>query len=233
MSEFILNESRKDNSSPAIPTGDQVLDGVMGGGIRPGEVWIVGISDDTIKHDWATQTARNMARAGYGVALNLPDKDAQYIFTLVHSEISGIPVERIRPGFSDEDYNRLKETLPEVAKLPIYIDDTYPKSIAELRIKFASLFADRKVGCAIFDYLAPLNRNPQARSEDLASSTRDFKKLATSYGVGVISFVQPELEGARENEPMLNQLAQPCIENGADLVTILSEGNLLSASGIN
>lgn len=233
MSRFVLNDSREDNNRPAISTGDQVLDEVTSGGIRPGEVWVVGVSDDTIKHDWATQTARFMARAGQGVGLNLPDKSAEYIFTLIHSEISGVPVSHIRPGLSDEDYHRLQETLPNVAELTIYIDDTYSKSIVELKGKLRAMLADGKIHCCIVDYLAPLNRNLTAWVEDLAASTRAFKDLATSYSIGLISLVQPKLEGANESKSMLEQLARPCIENGATLVTILSEGDLLNAGNVH
>jgi len=232
MQNFLVNNSRVVNTSRVIPVGDGILDVAMSGGIRKGEVWVVGVSDSNVKHDWATQVARHIARAGYDVALSLPEKDSKYIFELVHSEISGVPTDRMRPGLSTKDFNQLMKTLDVTASLPILIDDTYSKSVHELEAKLKQALIGRQIRCWIADFIQPLSGNPVGRMDEIASNVNEFKKIAVSNDIGVIVFAQSQLEGVSK-EQVLNQLAELCFVNGADLVTLLPEDSQLNVNGVN
>lgn len=232
MPEFMLGNRSDSSGKLALPTGDAILDHATGGGIRLGELWVVGVSDDTVKHDWATQIARHIARGGFGVALNLPQKDAKYIFTLVQSEIAGIPVDRIRPGISDDDYQRLMESLEETSALPIWIDDTYPQNFVEVRGKLYGLVREEKLRCLIIDYLYPMTGNSVASRQDIAESVAEFKKMATSYEIAIIVIVQSKIEGVNQRTSVLQELADICLDSGADLVALLEEDGMEGVGGI-
>jgi len=143
-----------------------------------------------------------------------------------------VDAQKVRTGFlSNEDMERLSNTVPELYRAPIYIDDTPGISLLEIRVKARRLKMERGLGIVIVDYLQLMSNRTRAenRVQEISEMTRGLKNLARELQVPiiVISQLSREVEKRDKKIPQLSDLRESgSIEQDADTVLMLYREDL-------
>jgi replicative DNA helicase len=121
-----------------------------------------------------------------------------------------------------------------LSKAPILIDDTPALSLRELRARarrFRSnkeLFAGKKTGLIVVDYLQLMRGSPQAakasREQEISEISRGLKSLAKELDIPVLALSQlnRSLEQRTDKRPQLSDLRESgAIEQDADIIMFI------------
>ena len=120
---------------------------------------------------------------------------------------------RIRSGdLDEEDWRKLHETAGQLAKAPIYIDDTAAISIRQVRAKARQLKAEKGLGLIVIDYLQMMSgsRRAENRQQEISEISRSLKGLAKELNIPVLgSGSEHAVRGQRPNKrPVMSDLRE-------------------------
>lgn len=223
-SEAYLEKLHHGDSS-AILTGYSELDKVTRGGIQPGDLWVIASLTGKGKSAWAIGAARQQAERGVPVAFVSREMSTQENFNRIISAVSKVPVWAIKPGISTMDYDLLRQWLPVVGKLPIWMNSR-TSNIFEIRSQVRDLVRREGVRTLFVDYLQLLSTNSDSknstRAQEVATVSRVLKEIAMDCGIGVFALAQFNRYAAHGERPEIHHLAESSgIEKDASLVLIL------------
>ncbi len=135
----------------------------------------------------------------------------------------------LRDGLVSRDgaeVNALGRTAEEFKKAPILIDDSSNLTIMEMRAKARRIYARKKLGLIVVDYLQLVSgSDPRApREQQVAEVSRGLKAMAKELDLPVIVLSQLNRSSEKENRtPRLSDLRESgSIEQDADVVLMLS-----------
>jgi len=142
---------------------------------------------------------------------------------------SRVNLKLLRDGLVSRDgqeVNALGRTAEEFKKAPILIDDSSNLTIMEIRAKARRIYARKKLGMIIVDYLQLVSgSDPRApREQQVAEVSRGLKALAKELDLPVLVLSQLNRSSEKENRtPRLSDLRESgSIEQDADIVLMLS-----------
>jgi len=129
-------------------------------------------------------------------------------------------------GRDGREVNALGQAAEEFKKAPLLIDDSSNLTIMEMRAKARRIYARKKLGLIIVDYLQLLSgTDPRApREQQVAEVSRGLKAMAKELDLPVIVLSQLNRSSEKENRtPRLSDLRESgSIEQDADVVMMLS-----------
>lgn len=226
-------ESQEGKGISGVPTGYLDLDDLLRG-MQPGEMIIVAARPSMGKTALALNIAEQMA-SGTGtigpsaVALFSLEMSKSAVTQRLISARSGIPSQNLRGGhkLSDREYRKLLSACDELAKAPMFVDDTPNMTVLALRARARRLVAQHNVKAIMIDYLQLLTSPGAARESrqvEVSAISRNIKALARELNVPVICLSQ--LNRASEqregNKPRMSDLRESgSIEQDADVVILL------------
>ena len=120
---------------------------------------------------------------------------------------------------TSEEWKKLSQSMVNLSKLPIFIDDNPNLTISDIRSKIRKVFIEKKkTGLVIIDYLQlmKLNTNMENRVQEISYITRNLKILAKEFEIPIIilSQLSRNVESRVNKRPMLSDLRESgCIEN--------------------
>jgi replicative DNA helicase len=142
---------------------------------------------------------------------------------------SRVNMKLLRDGLVSRDgheINALGQAAEEFKKAPILVDDSSNLTIMEMRAKARRIYARRKLGMIIVDYLQLCSgSDPRApREQQVAEVSRGLKAMAKELDVPVLVLSQLNRSSEKENRtPRLSDLRESgSIEQDADVVLMLS-----------
>ncbi len=142
---------------------------------------------------------------------------------------SRVNMKLLRDGLVSRDgreVNALGQAAEEFKKCPILVDDSSALTIMEMRAKARRIYARKKLGLIIVDYLQLINgTDPRApREQQVAEVSRGLKAMAKELDLPVIVLSQLNRSSEKENRtPRLSDLRESgSIEQDADVVIMLS-----------
>ncbi|HEY4302221.1 MAG TPA: replicative DNA helicase [Candidatus Didemnitutus sp.] len=140
-----------------------------------------------------------------------------------------VNIKLLRDGLVSRDgseVNALGQAAEEFKKAPILVDDSSNLTIMEMRAKARRIYARRKLGLVIVDYLQLVSgTDPRApREQQVAEVSRGLKAMAKELDLPVIVLSQLNRSSEKENRtPRLSDLRESgSIEQDADVVLMLS-----------
>jgi replicative DNA helicase len=140
-----------------------------------------------------------------------------------------VNIKLLRDGLVSRDgheVNALGQAAEEFKKAPILVDDSSNLTIMEMRAKARRIYARRKLGLIIVDYLQLVSgSDPRApREQQVAEVSRGLKAMAKELDLPVIVLSQLNRSSEKENRtPRLSDLRESgSIEQDADVVLMLS-----------
>ena len=151
----------------------------------------------------------------------------QVVLRMLCSE-ARVDAHRLRTGYLKEaEWPLLTTAAGQLAKAPIYIDDTPAMSVLEMRSKSRRLKTEADVGLIIIDYLQLVRGfgDAENRQQEISQISRALKALAKELEVPVVALSQlsraVESRGG-DRRPVLSDLRESgAIEQDADVVKFI------------
>ena len=216
---------RGENPEGAVETGFTDLDNLTGG-LHASELVILAARPSMGKTAFAMNIAENVVRLSNQPVLfvSLEMAGIELIERLLCS-VAKVDSRRLRNGtVSQDDRKRLIAKASEMSKVPLFIDDSPSRTVAEIasaarRIKRRQ----EQLGLIVVDYLQLIepDSSTDPRQEQVAKIARRLKGLARELRVPVLCLSQlnRQAEDTRDHRPRLSHLRESgAIEQDADVV---------------
>jgi len=223
--EYLDAIHNKKWDTTGVPTGLSDLDSLTSG-FHNGDLVIIAGRPGMGKTALALTIARNAAvewRIPVGF-FSLEMADYQIAMRLLCAE-ARVDSHLVRTGrLPREQWSKLSVKSGELAKAPIYIDDSPSPTMLEIRAKARRLKAEKDVKVIFLDYLQLIRatRASDSRQQEIAEISRGLKALAKELDIPVVALSQlsraPEQRGG-DHRPQLSDLRESgAIEQDADVV---------------
>ena len=223
-----------------VPSGFPTLDRITNGW-QDSDLIILAARPSVGKTAFSLNLARNAAVEHHiPVAFfSLEMSSLQLAMRLMTSE-SGLPADKIKGGqkLEDGEWGILEESIKNLAKAPLYIDDTPGLPLMEFRTKAKALVKNKKVRLIIVDYLQLMQgpvESKGAREQEVATISRTLKATAKELNVPIIALSQLSRNAvqrqAGNGKPQLSDLRESgSIEQDADMVLFIHRPDFVGLS---
>src|SRR5205085_1082941 len=137
-----------------------------------------------------------------------------------------IDAHKLRKGMLQaHEYAHLANVVGELAKAPIWVDDSPGLTPLDLRAKARRLKLQHDVKCLMIDYMQLMdNPGPESRQQQISEISRGIKAVARELNVPVIALSQLNRasEGRDGHRPRMSDLRESgSIEQDADVIMLL------------
>jgi replicative DNA helicase len=211
-----------------ISTGFTKFD-EMTGGLHPGELFILAARPSMGKTALALNMAYHVAaKLNETVAVFSLEMSQESLLTRLLCAAARVDSHHFRTGYlSQEERGRLTATASQLAKCPIYIDDTAGSNLMDMHAKLRRLAQERKLGLVVVDYLQLMSGRGrfENRNQEISTISRGMKLLSKELNVPMLVLSQlsraPETRQG-DHRPQLSDLRESgSIEQDADLVAFI------------
>ncbi|WP_439629016.1 replicative DNA helicase [Gemmata sp.] len=219
-------DSRGDGEPAGILTGFEDIDRITGG-LKPGQMIVIGARPAVGKSALATAIAANAAEAGHPVLFASLEMSSAEVMERVLASRARIPLRAIQDAkLTPDQSQKVSKAGAEFAAMPFGLCDTPNLTAARFASMVRRAVRQRGVKLAVIDYLQlmqPENRK-EPRHLQVGELSRNLKLLARACNIPVIVLAQ--LNRASENRadtrPQLSDLRESGnIEADADTVMLL------------
>ena len=137
-----------------------------------------------------------------------------------------IDAHKLRKGLlQSHEYAHLANVVGELAKAPIWVDDSPGLTPLELRAKCRRLKLQHDIKCVMIDYMQLMdNPGPESRQQQISEISRGIKAVARELSIPVICLSQlnRQSEGRDGHRPRMSDLRESgSIEQDADVIMLL------------
>jgi replicative DNA helicase len=227
--EEVLNEvfrAIESKEQRGLATGYFDLDEMLNG-LQSGEMIVVAARPSMGKTALAMNLVEYIAAdTRLPVAVFSLEMSKQQLAQRMLCSRGGIDAHRLRRGMlQSQEYQKLASVVGELAKAPIWVDDSPSLTPLELRAKARRLRMQHDIKCVMIDYLQLMdNPGPESRQQQITEISRSIKAAARELGVPVIALSQLNRasEGRDGHRPRMSDLRESgSIEQDADVVILL------------
>lgn len=198
-------------------------------GLKPAELVIIAGRPSTGKTSLAMQVCEFTAvDQGIPVGVFSLEMSAEDLVTRMLCSRARVNLNGISTGLLGLlDIPNLTAASAQLAKAPLFIDDSGGLSILQLRAKARRLWQQHDIKLLVVDYLQLLhstNRKVDNRSQEIADLTAGCKAMAKELNIPVIAVSQlnREVEKRTSNKPRMADLREGgAIEQDADFIGLL------------
>lgn len=189
-------------SSNVIPTGLKDLDEWTDGGIRPGELWIVGAAPSRGKTTLARQIVKNCITRGVASYVHSGEMTKESWHDVTACLIAGMETHKIRePRLMNlADRENLRKGLRALGKLPFYLSDTGGIHLDRLIWNATKQVRDNKIKLFVIDYAQIIAANGKDERQKVSEVAQRLRLFAKDENVATILLSQsPRPEGRSIN----------------------------------
>ena len=219
-------EMIQDRGQRGVETGFGALDEVLNG-LQRGELIILAARPSMGK----TALAMNIIE-GIAADNRLPcaifslEMSKQQLAQRMLCSRGAIDAHKLRKGMlSPDEYQKLASVVGELAKAPIWVDDSPGLTPLELRAKARRLKLQFDIKCLMIDYLQLMdNPGPENRQQEITEISRAVKSVARELDIPVVALSQLNRasEGRDGHRPRMSDLRESgSLEQDADVVLLL------------
>lgn len=160
------------------------------------------------------------------VAIFSLEMSSEQLATRLLSEEARVSSERIRRGeIGQKEFDKFVQVSRELARLPLYIDDTPAISLSAMRTRCRRLARTKGLNLVVVDYLQlmrpSIGTKSDNRVQEISQITQGLKALAKEFGIPVLALSQlsRQVENREDKRPQLADLRESgSIEQDADAV---------------
>lgn len=215
---------------PGRPTGFTDLDKVLGGGLHPGTVTIIGARPGVGKSILVLQIAAAIASMGHGALMHSLEMSRSELMNRFFAAEAGVELTALHEHrLSEDDWRRVLEVQERAKSWPLAVSDAPRIGITGIssRARDRSRTA-RGLAMLAVDYLQLVTpSDPRApREQQVASISRGLKLLSRELNIPVLAAAQVNRgsEARSDKRPTLVDLRESgAIEADADTVILLYE----------
>ena len=219
--EMIENRGQR-----GVPTGFFEMDDMLNG-LQAGEMIIVAARPSMGKTAFAMNLIEHIAAdERMPVAVFSLEMSKQQLAQRMLCSRGEIDAHKLRKGLLNaEEYTKLATVVGELAKAPIWVDDSPGLTPLDLRAKARRLKLQHDIRCVMIDYMQLMdNPGPDSRQQQISEISRGIKAVARELNVPVIALSQlnRQSEGRDGHRPRMSDLRESgSIEQDADVVCLL------------
>ena len=219
-----LIEQRERGEIHSMATGLQDLDELLEGGLRTGNLVILGARPAMGKTALGMTIGLHMARH-YSVGLlsmEMPHRDVRDRMVAALGRVSLSSVIRPNKG-SGLDWTRVAEGVEAAKHLKFFVSDKSNLNVNQVKAKARALKRVHKLDLLIVDYLGLMQGldGKQSRAYQIEEITKGLKSLAKDLDITIIALAQlsRNIEQRVNRRPMLSDFRDSgSIEQDADIV---------------
>jgi replicative DNA helicase len=219
----------------AYATGYPKLDWLLGGGLRPKGLSILGGHTSAGKSALAMNVAVHVAK-GVGVFVASLEMTHEELAQRAAAALSGVELEHVREKrLSQSEHTRYFAGHADLGRRALFVADEPGQSITTIRAAARRVAAQLareggSLGLIVIDYLQLLKPLPgpktETREQQVAALSRNLKGLAKDMNVHVLALAQlnaqHESRKGDEKRPRLGDLRESkAIANDADVVAFV------------
>jgi len=203
-----------------IPTGFPSLDRVLGGGLRGGDLIVLGGDVGSGKSALALAMAMRVAQRRAPVTFFSGEMAADRLLERALAIEGRVKVDDLRQGVANDIARasvgaaavRLREVLPRLEVMP---DDLVAGVVDHVE--------QTRPDLCVVDSLLSLVRGTRSMDEELAEAVRRLKSLAVQHGTAILATAQLPMLAARDDRrPQLDDFgAMGAVKHHADVVLAL------------
>ena len=235
-----LQELQNITGPSGVPSGFPSIDRVTQGW-QKSDLIILAARPSVGKTAFSLNIARNAA-----VDHNMPvaffslEMSADQLGKRLITTESGLTGDKIKGGTKLESYEwvQLEDTLKNLAKAPLYIDDTPGIPIMEFRTKDKRLVKQKGVRLIVVDYLQLMQGPAELRGmreQEVAAISRTLKATAKELNIPIIALSQLSRNAVQRTggagKPQLQDLRESgSIEQDADMVIFIHRPDFVGLS---
>ena len=204
-----------------ISTGFPKLDGILGGGLIRGGLYILGARPAVGKSTFAVNLADGITGNTLFISLEMTVEQitAKRISRRVGCSSAGLLSGRL----TDKAWEQVAVAMTDISTKGLYLNDRYDLTVSQIGLLAQAVPELRAV---IVDYLGLIQPTTRSAStyENISQVSRELKRLALSLNVPVICLAQlsRKVEERQNKRPMLSDLRDSgAIEQDADGVLFL------------
>lgn len=186
----------------AIPTGFRPLDEFTSGGIRLGELWVVGASPSRGKTTLARQIVKHVVRQGIPAYVHSGEMTKESWYDVTACLLVSMQTWKIRePHLLNEfEKDMLRAGLKELSSLPFHISDAGGIHIDKLLWNASRAVRQHKIKLFVIDYAQIINANGKDERQKVTSVAQKLRVFAKDNNVATILLSQsPRPEGRNIN----------------------------------
>lgn len=219
--EMIENRGQR-----GLETGFFKLDDMMNG-LQNGEMIIVAARPSMGKTAFAMNIIEHVAAdSRMPVAVFSLEMSKQQLAQRMLCSRGQIDAHKLRQGMlQSHEYAHLANVVGELAKAPIWVDDSPGLTPLELRAKCRRLKLQHDIKAVMIDYMQLMdNPGPESRQQQISEISRGIKAVARELSVPVIALSQLNRasEGRDGHRPRMSDLRESgSIEQDADVIMLL------------
>lgn len=225
--ESLEARSQQTTDVTGIATGYRELDRITTG-LHEDQLIIIAARPAVGKTAFALNIAQNIGtKLNKAVAIFSLEMGKESLVDRMLASEGNIDSHAIRTGqLTPEQWNNYTVAQGNLAKAPIYIDDTPGIRITEIRSKARKLAKEtNNLGLILIDYLQLITgTGRENRQQEVSDISRQLKILAKELKVPVIALSQLSrgVEQRQDKRPMLSDIRESgSIEQDADIVAFL------------
>ena len=219
-------EMIEDKGRAGLMTDFADLDDMLHG-LQTGEMVIVAARPSMGKTAFAMNVVENVAAKQVPVGVFSLEMSKQQLAQRMMCSRAGIDAQRVRKGMlRNEEYQRLAMMVTELAKFPIWVDDTPGLTIMDLRAKARRLALQKGIKLLMIDYMQLMEGTSgvESRQQQITEISRGIKGIARELDIPVICLSQlnRSSESRDGHRPRMSDLRESgSIEQDADVVLLL------------
>ncbi len=200
----------------------------MTAGFQRGDLIILAARPSMGKTALALNFALNAASVSQGaVAIFSLEMPAEQLAMRMISAKAKVEGQKLRTGkLDDQDWSKINETVQELKRQKLYIDDTPGIKISDMFAKCRKLKNDAGLAMILVDYIQLIQSNGQSesRQQEVSDISRRLKEIARELEVPLIALSQlsRSVESRTDKRPMLSDLRESgALEQDADIVLFI------------
>jgi len=219
--EMIENRGQR-----GIESGFFELDDMMNG-LQNGEMIIVAARPSMGKTAFAMNVMEHIAAdSRLPCAVFSLEMSKQQLAQRMLCSRGQIDAHKLRKGLlQSHEYAHLANVVGELAKAPMWVDDSAGLTIMELRAKARRLKLQHDIKCIMIDYMQLMdNPGVESRQQQISEISRGIKAVARELKIPVICLSQLNRasEGRDGHRPRMSDLRESgSIEQDADVIMLL------------
>lgn len=220
-----LSEEAQGNTK-IISTGLRALDRMLSGGLRAGELMLIGARPKMGKTALVLTLGRNISRA-HGVLLLSQEMPVSELVARNIAAVGTVNLSDLRRGreIPDEVWGSVSEAAEKLRQLNLVLDEQRGLTLADVRRKVMAAKRRQPIDVVIVDFLQLMDGAGEGdnRNQQLDVIANGLKKMAGEFGVAVVVLSQMNREAdKRKGPPVMTDLRDSgAIEAAADIIALL------------
>lgn len=223
-----LNDRAEGRRDDVLPTGMSDLDEMLGGGLRAGQLIIIGARPSMGKSALGVTMGMHLAEQDVCTGMFSLEMPAEELAMRQTSMLAMVHLEKLRRAerLSELDWPRVTAAVERMRRLPFYVSELAGPNINQMRLRARRLKRQHGLGALVVDYLQlATGTNPkETRNNQLGEVSRGLKGLAKELKIPIIALAQlgRDIEKRTNPRPMMSDL-KDCgdIEQDADVILFI------------